>query len=379
MPMTRKLAPALLIFFILAGNSLPTAQACAIPVFQYALENWPAAPYQVLIYHRSALNGEQQSLLKRLGEGAGQTGTAAANLIITDVDLAGEKDEEYLKIWNKQRGLPLPAMIVCYPEAPPEIRQAWSGAFNKETVQRLLDSPARREAVRRLRGGDAAVWILLESGDAAQDRPALDTLTKVLPQQARTIHLPGAADDDPRQEEACAISFSVVRVSAGEPAESLFAGILRGIIEEDSLPAGKCAAIPVFGRGRALCIIPADKLKADVIEEVCNFVTGACSCQVKAENPGVDLLLRADWEKESKAVADEQPKLPPLVNLGALSDAATTRPGPVKPVSLPANAHGAREDAWRQNLLWAGAGLLALVLGATVVMLRRAHRNEAGQ
>ncbi|MFT5104551.1 MAG: hypothetical protein ACI9UA_000166, partial [Pseudoalteromonas tetraodonis] len=39
----------------------------------------------------------------------------------------------------------------------------------------------------------------------------------------------------------------------------------------------------------------------------CFFLTGACSCQVKAQNPGWDLLLSADWEKGLLA-ADQKKK-----------------------------------------------------------------------
>jgi hypothetical protein len=33
------------------------------------------------------------------------------------------------------------------------------------------------------------------------------------------------------------------------------------------------------------------------------FVTGACSCTVKEQNPGVDLLIRYDWDSAAAAVA----------------------------------------------------------------------------
>ncbi len=28
----------------------------------------------------------------------------------------------------------------------------------------------------------------------------------------------------------------------------------------------------------------------------CQFIVGACSCQVKAQNPGFDLLMQMNWE-----------------------------------------------------------------------------------
>jgi len=34
----------------------------------------------------------------------------------------------------------------------------------------------------------------------------------------------------------------------------------------------------------------------DVLAEVCSFLVGPCSCQVKQMNPGVDLLMPVDWD-----------------------------------------------------------------------------------
>jgi hypothetical protein len=58
----------------------------------------------------------------------------------------------------------------------------------------------------------------------------------------------------------------------------------------------------VFGRGRVLGAWPAHGFGDAQIEEVCLFLLGACSCQVKNLNPGWDLLLRVDWDEELRAI-----------------------------------------------------------------------------
>ena len=35
-----------------------------------------------------------------------------------------------------------------------------------------------------------------------------------------------------------------------------------------------------------------------LMEDLTLFLSGACSCQVKEQNPGFDLLLSADWNAE---------------------------------------------------------------------------------
>jgi hypothetical protein len=56
----------------------------------------------------------------------------------------------------------------------------------------------------------------------------------------------------------------------------------------------------VFGRGRVLGAWPRDRLNEEFIEESTRFLLGSCSCQVKGQNPGWDLLLRVDWDEELK-------------------------------------------------------------------------------
>jgi hypothetical protein len=49
-------------------------------------------------------------------------------------------------------------------------------------------------------------------------------------------------------------------------------------------------------------------LNADLIRELTEFLCGACSCQVKEQNPGFDLLLTTDW---NRALFGEDAEGPP--------------------------------------------------------------------
>ena len=67
--------------------------------------------------------------------------------------------------------------------------------------------------------------------------------------------------------------------------------------------------VPVFGRGRALGAWPASKMDEDQITEAMQFLCGACSCEVKALNPGWDLLIDADWDKLLAAYGERDPSV----------------------------------------------------------------------
>jgi hypothetical protein len=55
-------------------------------------------------------------------------------------------------------------------------------------------------------------------------------------------------------------------------------------------------AFPVFGRGIVLYAIIGKGITPEVISAATSFIVGPCSCQVKEQNPGFDLLLNFDWE-----------------------------------------------------------------------------------
>ena len=60
--------------------------------------------------------------------------------------------------------------------------------------------------------------------------------------------------------------------------------------------ANEPMVFPVFGRGRVLePLIGAGINKENVLEHS-GYLCGACSCEIKDQNPGIDLLIAANWE-----------------------------------------------------------------------------------
>jgi hypothetical protein len=58
-----------------------------------------------------------------------------------------------------------------------------------------------------------------------------------------------------------------------------------------------------------------ERLTPQTIEDACRFLTGACQCTVKAQNPGIDLLMSVAWDDLilPMGIADDTP--PTLVGL----------------------------------------------------------------
>jgi hypothetical protein len=53
----------------------------------------------------------------------------------------------------------------------------------------------------------------------------------------------------------------------------------------------------VYGRRRALPPLIGKGINSRMIDQIAHFATGACSCQIKNQNPGTDLLIGQDWDK----------------------------------------------------------------------------------
>ena len=82
-------------------------------------------------------------------------------------------------------------------------------------------------------------------------------------------------------------------------------------------------AFPIFGRGRVLYGLIGEGIASDVIDEASLFLTGACSCEVKEQNPGVDLLMSVDWDRLITTQYEIDRELPPLAGFVGMNERAS--------------------------------------------------------
>jgi hypothetical protein len=142
----------------------------------------------------------------------------------------------------------------------------------------------------------------------------------------------------------------------------LFVSMLLNIDSELRKETGPIA-FPFFGRGRMLTGLTGKSLTAENIGEATVYLCGACSCQIKEQNPGVDMLLATDWETAVTDPIVKDPPLPPLVSLSTLAAAAQP---PARP-ALPAES-----NSLRRNMLFTLGGLICVVvLGAVAMTIKR--------
>jgi LPXTG-motif cell wall-anchored protein len=279
----------------------PRASACNIPVFRYALERWRSNAveegYRAVVFARTPLTAQDEKRIAIL-RSAAEGHDARANLIVLCVDPRGQPEGAWHDLWQKQGKVPLPWMVVRYYRGEEYERTIWSGPLQEDAARELLHSPARRQLAQRLMTGDSIVWLLLESGDKERDEAAAVVLQENLRKLEESLKLPDLEGDDTVKllsKLPLKLTFSTLRVRRTDSAEKLLIEMLLHS-DSDLAQSTEPMVFPVFGRGRALDALIGKGINADTIQDAAKFLCGACSCEAKRLNPGVDLLIEADWD-----------------------------------------------------------------------------------
>lgn len=305
------------------------ADACQIPVFRYALERWQPDPYEAVIVHRGELTDEQKQLVAQLQDIQHDEKTPL-NLVTKTIDLDQATEEDLVNLHGDYPTDQLPKLFVNYPYYYPVKRSAWEGKLTAENVKGIIDSPMRKEVVKRLLDGESAIWILIECGNKKKDEAAAKLIAEQLKINQKELKLPEQdtlENDEFFQEETAIklqLAFSLIRVSRKDAAEAVFLDTLLN--SEDELPANEPIAIPVFGRGRSYFAVVGQGINEETMGSDCRFLTGPCSCRVKLENPGVDLLFAVDWDRHITTSTFREIELPELAGISNVVAAAQSDP-----------------------------------------------------
>jgi hypothetical protein len=297
------------------------AFACSVPVFRYALEHWKPDAYVVYVFNKGDLSAEQLAVIETLRAPTSaetSAGTTTANLVVQIVDLDTNENPRTQKIWQDHLTDQLPLVVV---QSPPKLgppQTVWQGELNAENIAQVVESPLRAKIGKLLVDGQSVVWVLLECGNKEADDGAFATLSEALPELQKKLKLPEIEAEDlgdlSVDPDALKIAFSAVRLSRDNPEEQALVEMLLQVEPDLSSEEYRNTpmAFPIFGRGRALYALVGKGISAGLIEEASQFLTGACQCTVKAQNPGVDLVMNIDWDRYVKPIETLEEGLPPL-------------------------------------------------------------------
>ncbi|MEC7357797.1 MAG: hypothetical protein VYC09_05085 [Verrucomicrobiota bacterium] len=318
-------------------------EACQVPVFRYALERWSADKYELAVFSNGQITKAQQLLIEEVGNDV--------NLEVAVIDIGKMTESDHARYGNVEVSEGDLVGHLYYPwsvgKANPSLNTddpLWNGNLTKESLNQIVSSPVRKSILEKIISGESAVWVLIETGDEAKDNEAENKLWKHLNEVSKLIEIPDGVvgpgeldrvatgevdvEDVLRSTIPLKISFDVIRIKKNDPKEKIFLKMLTSfvpqLIEQSS---NEPLIFPVFGRGRTLEGLPSSIMSKRLMMEACSYLCGACSCEVKRENPGIDLVLNTNWKEllvGSEVIVDKV--LPPLEGVGDLVGADSRFP-----------------------------------------------------
>jgi hypothetical protein len=276
-----------------------SVMACNVPVFRYALERWQNDLYHVVVFHKGDLSAEDKQRVENIRLQSTLLG-GTANFEVTTVDVAGKLEPGLADLWKTApEDAALPFVLLQARMGREKTLTVWEGPLSDVNVDRLTSSPDRKEIVNRLLKGHSAVWVVLPGKDELTTHNTVNLIETELNRLQDELPLPegiGQPGSEVYSEIPLTLRFSVLVLKTGPEADALLPEMMRRIAP-GAAAEGQPLVMPVFGRGRAVDVIPGDKVDEGTVEDLSRFICGACSCQVKEQNPGFDLLMSVPWNE----------------------------------------------------------------------------------
>ncbi|WP_147870787.1 hypothetical protein [Stieleria maiorica] len=235
-----------------------------------------------------------------------------ANAKVIAVDLASGKDRSRETLWQEISAddqATLPHVLVRTKLGQGRTVNHWHAALGDADRMGIFQSPVRNELRDRLLAGHSVVWLLVRSADDGKTAAAKLLVEDTFKTLQSKIKLPegiGLPGSELYADLPLVVKFSLLEIDPKDPSERFLVRLLSGL-RGQAFEEGEPLLVPVFGRGRALEVIPARDMTPRLMEELTIFLSGACSCQVKEQNPGFDLLIDADWDGELFGDVDNRP------------------------------------------------------------------------
>ncbi|MDG2399822.1 MAG: hypothetical protein P8M04_04555 [Akkermansiaceae bacterium] len=309
----------LLIFLLVTVSSL----ACQVPVFRYALERWQPDSFRLQLIHRGEAPPELTIEPKHL------------NLEFESLSMDKLTPNERFAIVGLEKLTEYPAFLLHPPESW-ENTEPLVFPGTRSALESILDSPLRHRIKNNLLNGESTVWVLVEGTDQTANEATFNLLNDTLQEAAKNIQIPQGViqadqigkvgedinlDDVLRSSIPLKISFKIERIKRSDPAEQTY---LRILTANRNSPPEEPLVVPIFGRGRTPGPLPGSSITAETVTTACEYLCGACSCQVKSGNPGYDLLFKANWQEKLQSglvVIDKSlPTVLPSLNDESLPD-----------------------------------------------------------
>lgn len=348
--------------FLIVCLGFSPVQACSTPVHRYALYRWFSYPFRVVYFYRGEEDPADKKAHDELSRrGASETKPANVELIRINTDEKAELESLppfVREAWKSREDRNSPLHVIFTPTGA----KLFAGRLTAADVPAMLESPARREMATLLSGECDGVLLFLPGVRDEDNKAALkaiDEAIRAAPKELGEFLFPppvpgwgtegpfgtepepqdttgeggevaagkgdgetasqsdgeAASQSDGEVSGAGADSASaeaetpsrpkvgLVKLSRDDKKETWLLRMLHAVeaLEPDELEQPMVFA--TYGRGRVLEPYLGKGIEKNNLLDVIAFINGPCSCQVKDQNPGTDLLTSWDWDAAALKVA----------------------------------------------------------------------------
>jgi hypothetical protein len=165
---------------------------------------------------------------------------------------------------------------------------------NPGELRNLTTSPLREKIAAELMKGKLCVMVYLKSDDKEKDEKGLQSLHRAL-----GISPFGKI-------------ITLIELSRNSDEEAHFASLLLNV-EDDLKSIHEPMLFGVFGRFKALEPLVGKGISEENISLMIDFLTAECSCLIKDDLPGTDILFTENWDNPQPAllnkIIDDNPSL----------------------------------------------------------------------
>ena len=300
------------------------ASARNTPVYRYAMYNWASTPYEVFYFHEGTPAKEDEAVNKLLVELS--EAEPPANVYFHEVDLSEEERLSKLhplikKLYEANAEVPKPMHLIITPWGA----ELFAGRLDEAKVKAMVASPARTKMAELLAEGNITVLMVLTGPNADENQRAEKVAGEVVDQiTSGEIPVgidPGGfgpempyddneeGDDKEDGDSKGKAKIAVLKVSRTDAAEEWLVRMLLSVEPDLDEFSDDTMIFAAYGRGRAMPPYIGKGITADNLIDCVMFLAGACSCMVKDQNPGMDLLMQCDWNATADALAANDPTL----------------------------------------------------------------------
>jgi len=309
------------------------ASACNTPVYRYAMYNWASTPYAVFYFHEGTPAEEDEAVNKLLVELS--EAEPPANVYFNEVDVSEEEWFSRLhplikKLYEANAEVPKPMHLIITPWGA----ELFAGRLDEAKVKAMVASPARTKMNELLAEGNITVLMILTGPNADENQRAEKVAGEVVdvivsgeipvgidpvgygPEMPYDDNEQGDDEDGEEEDDGNGngdedskgrAKIAVLKVSRTDAAEEWLVRMLLSIEPDlDEFP-DDAMIFATYGRGRAMPPYIGKGITADNLIDCVMFLAGACSCMVKDQNPGMDLLMQCDWNATADALAADDP------------------------------------------------------------------------